>query len=223
MQVKTGHRTETTGRVLAVVTLAAALLVPLAGTAHAACHAFTVEVDPATPSEGQTVTVTIRRDADVQPSSVRVRTVDGTATGGDDYTPLDERVEFEDGTERTREIGILDDDATEDDETFDVELSEGEGCEVNQNFSYDSATVTIQDDDAAAEEQPTEEESPTEASSPAEPETTSEDRTSQESGETEATAEELPETGSDGALLVLGLLGLLVGGGVLRRAHRPEA
>lgn len=200
-------------RLLVTLSLAAAMMSPLAGVAHAACHAFTVEADPSTPTEGQTVTVTIRRDADVQPSSVRVRTVDGTATGGADYTALDERVEFTEGTEQIREIDILDDDATEDSETFEIELSEGEGCEVNQSFTYDSATVTIEDDDVPAEPSDTEE-------SPAAEEPAAEEQTPDAEETSDAASDdELPETGSDGSLVLIGLLGLVLGGGLLRRTR----
>lgn len=205
-----GHG-RTVTRMLVILSLAATMVLPLAGVAHAACHAFTVEADPSAPGEGQTVTVTIRRDADVQPSSVRVRTVDGTATGGSDYTPMDERVEFTEGTEQTRQIDVLDDDATEDSETFEIELSEGQGCEVNQSFSYDSATVTIEDDDAAAAEEPATEEQATEEQAPADEQAPAEETSDA------GTTDELPETGTDGALVVVGLLGLAVGGGLLRR------
>lgn len=175
--------------------------------ASAACHAFTVEADPSVPDEGATVTVTIRRDADVQPSSVRVRTVDETATGGSDYTPLDERVEFTDGTEQTREIDILDDGTSEDDETFVIELSEGEGCEVNQSFTYDSVTVTIQDDDPATDESSTADES-------ADDDQTQEQDEAQEQG----TAGDMPDTG--GAFAGVGLLGVLAAEVLLRRRRR---
>lgn len=206
----------TVARMLVILSLAATMVLPLAGVAHAACHAFTVEADPSTAGEGQTVTVTIRRDADVQPSSVRVRTVEVTATGGSDYTPMDERVEFTEGTEQTRQIDILDDDATEDSETFEIELSEGQGCEVNQNFSYDSATVTVEDDDAAAAEEPPAAQEPA-AEEPAAQEPAAEDQTPAEETSDAGTADELPETGTDGSLVVLGLLGLAVGGGLVRR------
>lgn len=189
-------------RLLVTLSLVAAM-VALAGVAHAACHAFTVEVDPSTGAEGQTVTVTIRRDRDVRPSSVRVRTVEVTATGGADYTELDERVQFTEGTEQTRQVDILDDEAPEDDETFEIELSEGQGCEINQNFTYDSATVTIDDDDAPAAESPAPEQTPTEAAA-----------TSDETAE-----DDLPDTGAGGPLAIVGLLVLLAAGGFLGRGR----
>lgn len=174
-----------------------------AGPAHAGCHAFTVTADPSEPGEGVTVTLTIERDNDVQPSSVRVRTVDETATGGSDFTPLDERVEFTTGTEETREIDILDDDLPEDDETFAIELSEGEGCEVNQSFTYGSATVTIQDDDAATEDDP-----PAPEPSP-----------DVDQGPDQAVDSDLPDTGA-GPLAGLGL-GALAAAAVMGRRRHP--
>lgn len=218
-----GGSGRTVARLSVILSLAAAMVLPLAGTAHAACHAFTVEADPSAPGEGQTVTVTIRRDADVQPSSVRVRTVDGTATGGSDYTPMDERVEFTDGTEQTRQIDVLGDDATEDSETFEIELSEGEGCEVNQNFTYDSATVTIEDDDAAAEPSETAG-SPAPEESPAADEPAAGEQTPDAEETSDAASDdELPETGSDGFLVLIGLLGLVLGSGLLRRTRAPRS
>lgn len=177
-------------------TLTAALTMGLwvaIGTgAQAACHIFTVTADPSTADEGTTVTLTISRDAAVNPSSVRVRTVDGTATAGSDYEALDERVEFTSETEMTRDVQVLDDDDVEDDETFVVELSEGEGCEVNPNFTYGSDTVTIADDDVAPQPSPTE--------------------TETSDGEADEGPEELPETGISilpfvAAALVAGAIG----------------
>ncbi|HEX9682910.1 MAG TPA: Calx-beta domain-containing protein [Acidimicrobiales bacterium] len=122
-----------------------------AGPAWAACHFFTVDVSPANPTEGDSVEVTVARDAAVAPSSVRVRTVDGTAVAGADYLAVDQRVEFTSGTTATIAVETLQDSATEPDETFTIELSDGGGCQVNQDFAYGPpATVTIRDDDSAA-------------------------------------------------------------------------
>lgn len=121
--------------------------VALAPGARAACHAFEAEVTPANPTEGATVEVTVTRDAPVNPSSVRVRTVDGTASAGDDYEPVDRRIEFTAEVEQTFTIRTMQDPADEPEETFRIELSQGAGCQVNPNFAYQSGTVTIQDDD----------------------------------------------------------------------------
>lgn len=189
-----------------------ALITVATGPAAAACHAFTVEVDPATPAEGETVTVTIRRDAAVNPSSVRVRTVEGTATGGADYAELDERVEFDTGTEQTRTVDVLDDDAQEDDETFDIELSEGEGCEVNPDFTYDSATVTIQDDDPAPGDGDTD--TGTDGATATDGATDTGD-SSQTTDQQETATDDLPRTGG-GSLAALGLP-VLLGAYLVRR------
>ena len=128
------------------LTLGAAMFAS-APPAWAACHAFDVSVDPANAPEGTSVTVTVSRDGSVNPSSVRVRTVDGTATGGQDYEPVDRRVEFTSGTEQQLTLQILQDEADEPAETFRLELSEGQGCPANPSFRYGSATVTVADDD----------------------------------------------------------------------------
>jgi hypothetical protein len=126
------------------ITLLVAVWTP---AAWAACHAFEVSADPANAPEGTSVTVTVTRDAAVNPSSVRLRTVDGTATGGQDYEPVDRRVEFTSETQQQLTLQILQDGADEPAETFRLELSEGAGCEVNPSFRYDSAMVTVADDD----------------------------------------------------------------------------
>lgn len=117
--------------------------------ASAACHAFTVTVNPSNPVEGSTVTATISRDAAVRPSSVRVTSVDGTAHAGQDYVAVDQRVEFSGEISKTITVSTTQDTLDEPDETFALRLSEGGGCEVNPNFQYGSpATITIRDDDA---------------------------------------------------------------------------
>ena len=137
------------GTVLLVLMAVTGALV-LAPRAYAACHAFEVSVAPANPGEGSTVEVTVSRDAAVNPSSVRLRSVDGTATAGQDYQPVDQRVEFTSEVERTLTVTTLQDDVDEPDETFELVLSEGQGCPVNTRFTYGTATVTIVDDDEPA-------------------------------------------------------------------------
>lgn len=80
-------------------------------------------------------------------SRVGIRTVDGDATGGEDYVAIDEIIEFQDGqSEIDKPVTIIDDDNWEPDEDFHVELYdpdyktklEGTDCR---------CTVTIIDDD----------------------------------------------------------------------------
>lgn len=155
---------------LAAAVAAGAAVVLTAGPSGAACHSFTVEVSPTEVPEGGQVTVTIRRDAALNPSSVRVRTIDVTATGGVDYTRLDERVSFTTETTQTRTIGIADDRDHEGPETFTVQLSEGEGCPINPRFSYGSpVTVTILDDDPSPSPSPPATATPTPTEATTEP------------------------------------------------------
>lgn len=181
-----------------VMVLVASTAVWGAAPAAAACHAFTVQVDPADPTEGSPVEVTVERDAAVVPSSVRVRTVAGSAGPGEDYVELDERVEFSSGTTQTVTVETLQDTADEPDETLTVELSEAEGCEVNQNFQYGPpATITIRDDDTATTTtQPTTTAAPTTEQQP----TTTTESGSTESGSTGSGAETTEGTTTTTAL-----------------------
>ncbi len=189
-------------RVLRIaLVLSMAIVAGTASPAAAACHAFTVSVDPAEVTEGGEVTVTVERDAAVADSSIDVSTVDGTAVGGTDYEPLDETADFPDGgTSQTFTVPTMDREGSQGDRDFQVELSNPQGCEVNPNYSVgDPATVTIADSEqAAATEEPTEE------------------------ATAEATGDELPETGAD--LTVVAAAGLLVmlAGLALRRRARAR-
>ena len=133
-----------------VVGVVAGLLGP-AQPAFAQCHAFTISASPGTVDEGGSVTVTVERDGDVGPSSVRVRTVDGTAQAGSDYAGVTDRtVQFTEGTTESFVVGTTNDTAKEGAETFRVELVEdsGAGCATNPNFVYGPpATVTIRASD----------------------------------------------------------------------------
>ena len=102
--------------------------------ASAACHSFTIDA-PGSVREGETAVITVRRDGNVQPSSVRVRTIDGTATAPSDYPAVDTIVSFT-GTQLSRSFGIpiVDDTTVESPERFSVHLSDGAGC--NNEFSY---------------------------------------------------------------------------------------
>ena len=133
---------------LAVTVIAAVLM--SAPSAEAACHAFTVGVEPAQVAEGGKVTVTVTRDAAVNPSQVDVSSVDVTAKGGEDYPAQKRTVSFTTDTRQSFEIPITDDPASEGDETFKLHLSNPGGCAVNPNFSVGpDATVTIQQSDGS--------------------------------------------------------------------------
>ncbi|MGH2748724.1 MAG: Calx-beta domain-containing protein [Actinomycetota bacterium] len=135
-----------------------AMMLP-AGPALAACHSFTVEVDPGGVGEGRRVTVIVRRDAAVAPSQIDVSTMDGTASAGEDYRRLDRTVSFTGETEQRFRVRTIDDDADEPRERFSVRLSNPSGCAPNPNFAVGpDARVTIRDDDAAPSPTPEPEE-----------------------------------------------------------------
>jgi hypothetical protein len=143
-------------RILAVAALAAAAVVLTGSPAVAACHSFTVEVSPATVREGGEVTVTVRRDAAVDPSQIDVSTVDGTARARRDYTPLRRTVSFTTETEQTFTISTGDDSSDERAERFRVHLSNPGGCAANPSFVVGpDAQVMIRDNDAAPPPSPT--------------------------------------------------------------------
>jgi hypothetical protein len=135
---------------LAVAVLAGGFLTVIgAPPASAACHAFTVKAAPETANEGQTVTVTVTRDAAVNPSSVDVSSIDGTAKGGQDFPVVKRTIEFTAETSQTFTIVITDDADTEPDESFKLHLSNGAGCAINPDFHYGTdATVGIAANDA---------------------------------------------------------------------------
>lgn len=139
-----------------------------APAAHALCHAFTVGASSSV-REGEKVNVLVQRDGAVDDSSVRVRTVNGTAKAPDDFTALDQRVEFTGAqTSKTLTIQTREDSVHEPSEAFQIALSEGEGCNDTspEGFSYgDPATVTILDDDPEPTAAPTA--APTPAPTPA--------------------------------------------------------
>ena len=134
------HLGGTAVRRLGTVTVAAIMIgvVTVIGAppAHAACHAFTVKASPETANEGQTVTVTVTRDAAVNPSSVDVTSVDGTAKGGQDFPAVKRTIEFTAETSQTFTIVITDDPDPEPEESFKLHLSNGGGCAINDNFTY---------------------------------------------------------------------------------------
>lgn len=186
-----------------VVTLG--LMLWLAPAAWAACHRFSLEVSPTSASEGDTVTVTVGRDASVADSSVQVSASDGSAQSGSDFGALDEGINFTgDSVEESVTFEILDDGEAEPSETFTVGLSEPGGCAVNPNFSLaDDVTVTIAASEEPAEEEPAEEE-------PAE----------EEAPEEEAEAEEEDGGGLATGLIVAALVVIIAAGGFLAYRRR---
>lgn len=135
---------------LAVVASLAGAIALSERPALAACHSFTVQVEPPALREGDRVTVTVRRDAAIAPSQIDVSTADATATAGEDYEGVDRTVAFTDETQLTFEISTTDDDVDEPAETFRVRLSNPRGCSVNPSFVVGPpARVTLRDDDAA--------------------------------------------------------------------------
>jgi hypothetical protein len=178
------HRTGiSTIRMLVAAGVVGGTVALSAGPAVAACHAFTVEVEPATIREGGIVTITVRRDAAVAPSQVDVSTVDEDAIAGEDYEGLEETVSFTRETERTLTLSTTDDDADEGVETLLVRLSNPGGCSVNPSFVLGpDARVRIRGADAAAPSpspEPTEEpsESPEPSPSPSLTEAASDEST----------------------------------------------
>lgn len=130
--------------------LLACAVVGSAAPAHAACHSFTIEVSPATVSEGGRVTVTVGREGNVGPSQVNVSSVNETAKAGSDYTAVSQAVAFSSELEKSFTVSTIENTTHESTETFRLHLSNGEGC-VNSNYRYGAdARVTIQDDDASA-------------------------------------------------------------------------
>ncbi|MEM7113031.1 MAG: Calx-beta domain-containing protein [Chloroflexota bacterium] len=94
----------------------------------------------------QTMTVTLSAPSG-QPIFVNFDTSDDTAVSGDDYTAVSETLAFAVGeTEQTVDIPILDDVGEEELESFNVALSNVANATLG---TPDTATVTIQDDDAA--------------------------------------------------------------------------
>jgi hypothetical protein len=139
-----------TRRLLIATALVAAVAAVAPPRALAACHAFIVSVNPATVAEGGTVTVTVGRDFNANPSSVDVSTVNGSAVAGQDYTGVQRTLSMSTETSQSFTVATTNDTAPEAAETFKIHLSNGSGCSVNPNFQYGpDATVTIQDNDAA--------------------------------------------------------------------------
>ncbi len=94
---------------------------------------FSVSPNVARVSEGDVLSFTVRRDGgSAGVVSVGVMTVESGASEGDDYTMLNQQLEFSDGiTERLLTVQIVDDTIPEGDEGFRVQLVEGGGALVD--------------------------------------------------------------------------------------------
>lgn len=140
-------RRHVSARILMTAGACLAAVIP-AHVALAACHYFAISPQERPANEGHgPVNLIVTRFGEGAPSSVRVRTSNGTAVAGQDYQPFDQRVRFEDGTRQTIEIVIINDEAVEGEERFKVTLSEGSGCNGTPSDHGPPATVIIQDDD----------------------------------------------------------------------------
>jgi Calx-beta domain len=201
---------------LRICTLASAALLALSLTfpgtpALAACHSFTVEVDPSTVTEDGDANITVRRDAAAAPSQIDVFTVDGTAVAGEDFRELNRTISFTSETEQTLRVRTFDDDVDEPRERFDVRLSNPEGCSPNPNFVLGpNVRVAIQDNDAAPAQSPTSEVDETSSPSPA-PGATEKEPVAEETGG----GLSWPVVG--GVIVAVVVIGALIWGVVRRR------
>jgi hypothetical protein len=117
--------------------------------ALAACHAFEIAVSPASVAEGATVTVTVTRDAGINPSSIQVSSVDESAQAGSDYPAVQRTISFAGETRQTFTIVVTNDAVAEAAEAFRLHLSNPGGCPINSNFVIGAdARVTIPANDA---------------------------------------------------------------------------
>jgi hypothetical protein len=141
------------GRSVTRATLAVLIAVAtlfIGGPAQAGCHAFTLSVSPTSTQEGGGINVTVRRDGEVDDSSVRVSTINESATSPADYSRVNQVVSFTSGTSRSLQIITNNDATTEGDETFRVHLSEPAGCDPNTNYQLGpDVRVTIRASDPA--------------------------------------------------------------------------
>jgi len=97
--------------------------------------------------EGDTASVTITRSGGLSNViNLTIRTANGTAKSGSDYTSLNSTITFLAGeTTKTISIATKQDSAKESDETFTVSISSSDSL---AQFITPTGTVTIEDDDA---------------------------------------------------------------------------
>lgn len=100
--------------------------------------------------EGRTVHVTINRDYTDQAATVTYATANGAATAGSDYTAKSGTLSFAPGEFfKTVDVPLLDDTATESDETFTFNLT-GTSTHASVEPTGGTTTITILDTDGAA-------------------------------------------------------------------------
>lgn len=80
--------------------------------------------------------------------AVDLATLDGSATAGDDYTPIQQTIQFAPGeTVKTVPIGLVDDETPESEESYSGHLSNPVGATIANGV----ATITIVDDDVVTD------------------------------------------------------------------------
>jgi plastocyanin len=110
-----------------------------------------LEISPATYTLGEkagTLTVTVERvDGGEGAASVKIGTVAGTAKKGNDFTPRNATLKWKDGEQgpKSFQVKIKDDKVREPEESFSIRLTKA----TRASMGTSSATVIIQDDDAA--------------------------------------------------------------------------
>ena len=116
--------------------------------AVAACHVASFVGDPYSVDEGDAkVTITVSNNGGAGSGTIDYKTVNGTAKAGQDYKATQGTLSYSEGTGvMSFDVTIEDDNKNEQNETFRVQLSNPQGC--FNTIQEDSATVTIEDDDA---------------------------------------------------------------------------
>lgn len=129
-------------------------------SAVASCHAVSLSAQNNPVDEGEIVTIRVQRDGIAGTTSFRIKTVNGSATAGQDYPSFNEKLTWTtaSGTQaKNYELRIADDSAKEGEETFRVELSEPGGTEncTPLTFQNNNMTVRIKASDQGATPAPT--------------------------------------------------------------------
>lgn len=137
--------------------------------ASAACHIASFEGDPYSAAEAAgTVTITVSNNGGAGVGSIDYKTVDKSAKAGQDYVSKSGTLAFAPGDgEQSFDVTIINDSKNEKAETFQVELSNPQGCFTT--IEEKTATVTITDDDKKTETPtptPTSTATPTKSSTP---------------------------------------------------------
>ncbi len=137
------------GKLMVAVLVVVGATIAWQQPASAACHAFGIAVAPASVAEGGTATVTVTRDAGVNPSSIVVTSVNESAQAGSDFAAVQRTISFTTETQQTFTMAVTDDTAAEPAEAFRLHLSNPGGCPINTNFVIGpDARVTIPANDA---------------------------------------------------------------------------